>query len=456
MTTPLTTRAPSIARPEIGAPSPWLFPTPEVEVLDNGLTVWAYDMPSQHVVALNLVMPTPLDAEPRDREGVAQLALQLADEGTRTHPGLELNDLLEGVGAAIGGGLHQGHSVSTMDVPASRLHQALPLFAEVITEPAYAEEDVDRRIALRLAELEQLRHRGPALAAKAARELRWGDSRRGRELGGGEETVSQISAADVHAFHDAFWAPEGSVMIVAGNLAGIDVNALVSDTFASWNSKRTAHADIEAHPAAPKGARILHLVDRPEAVQADLRIFGSAVDRSNPDWPALQAATIAMGGTFMSRLNKVLREERGYTYGADLGTRPDKVGGQWTFGTSVRTEVAASAASETLRILESNNEPFTSEEIADAVNQLVHVAPLRYDTAEAVADQSAVFAQYDLPLDYINNHYAKLIELRPSEVQDAYQRHISPAMGDFVAVGNAEELAPAFEAEGFEVIYLPA
>ena len=168
------------------------------------------------------------------------------------------------------------------------------------------------------------------------------------------------------------------------------------------------------------------LIDRPGAVQADLRLGAFGPDRTDPRWADLTVASYAMGGAFLSRLNAVLREEKGYTYGVRLSFGPLRRGGSYAVQGSFRTEVLADAVGEALELLDITARPFTAAEVDDAISFFAGVSPLRYATADAVADQAATQLVADLPADYVDQSMADLRAVTPESAHRGLSRRWSP------------------------------
>lgn len=445
--------SPSHPRPGIIAANPWLFPTPEIARLDNGLEVWAYRLPGQHVIALDLTLDVDLSVEPRDLEGVATMTLRTSDEGGLDHPGASLSEALESAGAVYDGAINHHFTGCSLDAPATRIDAALELFAEILSRPEHRAADLSRHVALRLAEIEQGRASGPATASRATRQIVWGrDQRRGRASGGNEETLRRLTRDDLAAFHAQTWRPDVARIVIAGdhpNLIG-----LVQSALGSWarpaEPALTSRETPQALPAS--GSRVVHLVDRPEAVQADVRISGEGLSRRDRSLPALQLAGVAVGGSFLSRLNKRVREELGYTYGISFGHHPTPTTPRWQVSTSVRTEVTADAVAETVSLLDVSSRELTDRELDDARAQLVTMAPLRYETASAIVGQAASIAHDRLDVDWINRHFARMASVDPDEATEVFARVVAPQNHQIVVVAPAETVAPALEARGFTVI----
>ncbi|HIW30673.1 MAG TPA: insulinase family protein [Candidatus Luteococcus avicola] len=447
-------------RPQIGEPAPWDFPSPRVRELDNGLAVWLFDLPGQHVVTAELCLDIPLAVEPVEHEGVAMIALRVSDEGTTTHPDGEVLDLLEACGAAYDGGAGTHATHCSLDVPAPRLRRAMELFAEIVRTPAIAAADVERHVALRLAEIEQARISPGSLASLGLKKVLYAhDDRSSRPTGGSATSVATITTDLVRAFHDQWWRPAGAVLVVAGDLPH-DVDAIVDACFADWTGPDSpAQHQAPRHQGAATasdGRPVVHLMDRPGAVQAELRLFGPSVGRGSDVFAPLQVACTAMGGSFGSRLNHLLREDRGYTYGVSMSTSPGRdQDGQWSMGGSFRTEVAVAALGDALDTLFSN-EHFTTDEVSDAITYQVGIAPLRYATAEGVAAQAISLASVGREPGYVNEHFARIRAVTPEAATDAFSQVITPASTRALLVGDALELRPALEAAGYQVCDLSA
>ena len=191
------------------------------------------------------------------------------------------------------------------------------------------------------------------------------------------------------------------------------------------------------------------LIDRPGAVQADLRLGGFAPDRKDPRWADLTVASYAMGGAFLSRLNAVLREEKGYTYGVRLNFGPLRTGGSWAVQGSFRTEVLVDAVAEARRLLDVADAPFTAAEVEAAVSFFVGLSPLRYATADGVADQAATQVLADLPDGYVDQSLAELRAVTAGSATSAYRSVVDLEDVSLVVVGHAETLADGLRDSGF-------
>jgi zinc protease len=435
-----------LPRPAIAPAAVWAFPAPRRARLSNGIELMIFDLPGQHVISAHLVLDLPLNAERRDIEGVATVCARTLDEGTLQHNGEEFAEALETEGAGFGVDLSLSGAQIILDVPASHLDRALGLFAEAVTEPSLADRDVNRHVQLRLAEIEQAQANSSQTASIAFRAAVFDETNRAARMNGGEpETVRRVTPEAVSAFHRDHFGPTGATLILAGDFLD-DPVAVAERSLGAWGNLDQQLIMLEEPTPAPR--RTL-LIDRPGAVQADIRIGSFGIDRLDPRWAATSVASYAMGGAFLSRLNAVLREEKGYTYGVRMNFGPLRRGGSFAVQGSFRTEVVVDALNITRELIKVDHAPFTSQEVSDAVAYFSGVSPLRYATAEGVADQAATQVLAGLPDDYVDRNLALLRSVTPEAATEAYRSVVHPDDLTLVVVGDAERLADPLRASGF-------
>ncbi|MEW1859195.1 pitrilysin family protein [Streptomyces sp. NPDC088194] len=403
-------------QPQAGEPKPWAFPAPERGTLANGLTLLTSHRPGQQVVAVEVLLAAPLAAEPKDLDGVATIMARALSEGTDQHSAEEFAAELERCGATLDAHAdHPGVRVS-LEVPASRLDKALDLLAEALRAPAFPDDEIKRLVANRLDEIpHELANPGRRAAMALSKELFPAEARNSRPRQGTEETVRRIDAAAVRAFYAAHVRPATATAVVVGDLTGIDLPALLDGTLGRWTGTK-AEPPARAAITSDDTARVV-IVDRPGSVQTQLLIGRTGPDRQARVWAAQVLGTYCLGGTLTSRLDRVLREEKGYTYGVRafgqvLLSSADGTGAALlAISGSVATEVTGPALADTWRVIRELGEGgLTDAERDVAVQNLVGVAPLRYETAAAVAGTFADQVEQELPDDFQAALYARLTE----------------------------------------------
>jgi predicted Zn-dependent peptidase len=434
-------------RPQAGEPKPWAFPAPERGVLDNGLTVLRCHRPGQQVVAVEVLLDAPLDAEPAGLDGVATIMARAFAEGTDKHSAEDFAAELERCGATLDMHAdHPGVRVS-LEVPASRLPKALGLLADALRAPAFAEDEISRLVRNRLDEIpHELANPARRAAKELYKELFPANSRMARPRQGTEETVEKIDPAAVRAFYERHVRPATATAVVVGDLTGVDLDALLAETLGAWTGSQAAPRPVPAVTSDDRGRVVI--VDRPGSVQTQLLIGRTGPDRHDRVWPAQVLGTYCLGGTLTSRLDKVLREEKGYTYGVRafgqvLRSAPDGSGAAMlAVSGSVDTPNTGPALQDLWQVLRTLAEGgLTDAERDTAVQNLVGVAPLKYETAAAVAGTLADQVEQHLPDDFQATLYQQLAATGTVEATAAVVNAFPVDRLVTVLVGDASQIA---------------
>ncbi|POX41117.1 peptidase M16 [Streptomyces sp. Ru73] len=434
-------------QPQAGQPKPWAFPAPVRGALGNGLTVLRADRPGQQLVAVEINLVAPLEAEPEGLDGVATIMARALSEGTDKHDAEEFAAELERCGATLDAHAdHPGVRVS-LEVPASRLTKGLGLLADALRAPAFPDSEVERLVRNRLDEIpHELANPARRAAMALSRELFPAASRMSRPRQGTEETVARIDAAAVRAFYEAHVRPATATAVVVGDFEGVDLDAALEETLGAWTG--SAAEPVAASPIVADDTGRVVIVDRPGAVQTQLLIGRIGADRHDRVWPAQVLGTYCLGGTLTSRLDRVLREEKGYTYGVRafgqvLRSSADGTGAAMlAISGSVDTASTGPALEDLWKVLRTlASEGLTDAERDVAVQNLVGVAPLKYETAAAVAGTLADQVEQELPDDFQAELYRRLAETGTVEATAAAVSAFPVDRLVTVLVGDAAQIA---------------
>ncbi|WP_189888628.1 M16 family metallopeptidase [Streptomyces xantholiticus] len=441
-------------QPTPGAARPWAFPAPERGTLDNGLTVLRCHRPGQQVVAVELCLDAPLEAEPEGLDGVATIMARALSEGTDKHSAEEFAAELERCGATLDAHAdHPGVRVS-LEVPVSRLPKALGLLAEALRAPAFADSEVERLVRNRLDEIpHETANPGRRAAKQLAKELFPAALRVSRPRQGTEETVARIDAPAVRAFFEAHVRPATATAVIVGDLTGVDLDAVLGESLGTWTGDKADPRPVPPISADDTGRVVI--VDRPGAVQTQLLIGRIGADRHDRVWPAQVLGTYCLGGTLTSRLDRVLREEKGYTYGVRafgqvLLSAPDGSGAAMlAISGSVDTPNTGPALEDLWKVLRTlAAEGLDDAERDVAVQNLVGVAPLKYETAASVAATLADQVEQHLPDDYQAQLYVRLAETGTVEATAAVVGAFPVDRLVTVLVGDASQIEEPVKALG--------
>jgi predicted Zn-dependent peptidase len=446
-------------QPAAGQAKPWAFPAPGRGGLGNGLTALRCHRPGQQVVAVEICLGVPLDVEPDGLDGIATIMVDALSQGTGRRTAEEFAAELERCGATLDAGADYLGARVSLEVPVSRLPRALGLLAEALIEPAFADSEVDRLVRNRLDEIPlELANPARRAAKQLSQELFPASARLSRPRKGTEDTVARIDAAGARALYQAHVQPATATAVTVGDLTGVDLDAVLAGTLGGWAGD--AAGPVPMPPVTADDTGRVVIVDRPGAVQTQLLIGRIGPDRHDPAWPALMLGTYCLGGTLTSRLDRVLREEKGYTYGVRAFQQvlrspaphaADGVRGASVLAISGSVDTASTGPAlddlrGVLRTLAADG--LTDAERDIAVQNLVGVAPLQYERAASVAGTLADQVEQHLPDDYQAQLYARLAATSTAEATAAVVAAFPENRLVTILVGDASAITAPVEALG--------
>ena len=304
-----------VPRPAAGAPRPYQFPRFERRSLPNGLRLIVAPIPKLPLASITMLVDAGAVSDPPGRSGLAQLTAKLLLEGTTAPDGTAITDRFERLGASVESHADWDVASVTVTTLTDKLRESFALLGEVLREPAFNQREVERLKAERQASLLQLRAEPRGLADELfSRFLYQSSSRYAQPDGGDEATVASLTRDEVARFYQKRYSPASMTLVVAGDVQPDDLERIAGDVFGDWSGGPTASASASDEPA--RRTRAVHIVNKPDAPQSELRIGHVGLPRRHPDYFPAVIMNAVLGGLFSSRINLNLREAHGYTYGA--------------------------------------------------------------------------------------------------------------------------------------------
>ena len=411
--------------PQPGPERPLRLPTPHAFTLPNGLQVIHIERRGLPLAAARLVARTGSDANPPDKPGLASFMAAMLDQGTSSRTALEIADEAARLGASLGTDSDMDSVHVNVRSVKRNFEAALDLLADVALRPSFPEEELERQRASRLASLAQRRENPTRMAETVLAAVLYGPQHPyGYPEMGTEAAVRAMKREDLQTFWKRNFVPNNTALVVAGDMSREELEALAEQKFSAWEPGAPARPDldVESNPAA----RIV-LVDKPGAAQTQLRVGMMGVPRSTPDYAALQMLNRTLGGSFSSRINMNLREEKGYTYGAYSRFAYRRGAGPFAVASGVRTNVTAPAVAEVFReIRDIVERPVTAEEFRQARDALLLSLPGRFETTQQLVEGYADVFLYDLGTEYYSRLPEVYSRVRLEDVRAAAVRYFAP------------------------------
>ena len=439
-----------VDRSRVPEPGPVLavrFPSVRTVRLSSGLAMRTVEHAGPPIVTFLLVMPAGAASDPTGQAGLAALTADLLDEGSDARTALELHAALDRIGARLGTEVGSDATTISVTTLSRSAFEGLALLAEIVARPRFDQADVARVRDLRRSRLRQLRSVPGAVADRVFLQTLYPAHPYGHLSIGTDDSLSGLTAADIRQFHrDAFQL--GSATLIA-------VGALTHEGFIE--AAERAFGEVPVRPvsgavvADPAGlgaagspsARLI-LVDRPGAVQSELRVGHVAAARRTPDYHALQVLNMVLGGQFVSRLNLSLREEKGYTYGVRTGFDCRRAPGPFAMRGSVQSGATVEALQEVFSQMEAigGNRPVTPTELDVARAALTRGFALGFETAGQVARAIGRLVLHGLPEDYYDRFVTQVEAVDAPAVTAAARGHLHADRAVAVIVGPADQIAP--------------
>ncbi|MFT3914008.1 MAG: pitrilysin family protein [Anaeromyxobacteraceae bacterium] len=428
--------------------APFNAPVPVERRLKSGARLLVVTNHATPLVAVELRFLHGADADPRGKPGLSGFAAAAALEGTRRRTAQALTRAIEDLAAELTTDADQESSGAHLNCLTETLPQALALVAEVLREPAFRDEDVERVRTLRLAQLDQKRASIALLARDEANRILYGpDHPWGQPEGGTPESLRAITRKDLAAWHRAFWTPADLVIAVAGDVEPDEAVRRLDAAFAGWKGRPATKPVLPA--IVPPQTRSIAWLDRPGATQSQVWVVGPLFPASGPDALALRIANFALGGVFSSRLNLNLREQHGYSYGVFSALRLGRTAGSFqAAGGVVAASTPPAVAEYEKELTRFATGDLTEAEFERSRDMFVRGLPALLETVDAVSSSIARLAVLGMPLDYYRSAPARAAALTREETAEVVRRWMHPERWPIVVVGAMGDHRAALEKLG--------
>lgn len=433
---------PQGARPDVALPEPYLPPAPIAYRRPNGLTVWLLERHALPVVTMTMAIPYGSANDPKGQEGLTMMTANMLDEGAGKRSALELSRDIALFGASLDTDAHQDWSHVRLRVLKTNLKPAFGIFADVVLRPRFDPSEWKRVHALWVNGLKARSADPEGVMEVVAQAVAYGSAHPyAHRPEGNLANARRVALDSAKKQYAALWRPDRATLVVVGDMTRGEVDSLLDEAFAAWTASK-APAPETSVPKAPGGKRPkLVLVDRPEAPQSIIAFVRPGPSAGDPVAAPLSRANIALGGSFTSRLNQDLREERGWTYG--VHSRFTFLRGPGTFESTAA--VFVDKTTEAIGVLMEHIDKFAREGLTDEElvktrlqgrSELVQM----FETTDGAALRLARDASLGLPVDFESK--ASLLRDRASgpELARMLKEYFATQDGTVVVVGPKAKL----------------
>ena len=421
---------PAGAAPAITLPKVW------THTLKNGLRLYGIEHNELPLVQFALTLNGGHYLDDPDKVGVANLMTDIMMEGTKNKTPIELEEAIDDLGASINMLTTDEAIIIQANTLSTKLENTYGLFEEILLQPRWDEKEF-ARIKQETIETINRRSVDPAgIAENVHRRLLYGPGHIfSSSTLGTPASVEKIALADLQSFYERNYSPAVSHIAVAGNITKEQAIKLFAALEQKWPAKEVKFTAYPAPPAAEKAR--LYFVDVPGAKQSQIRIGYLALPYTHPDYYATTVMNYKLGGSFNGILNLILREQKGYTYGARSTFIGTQYAGPFVASAGVRSNATLESAQIFKDEIAKYREGVSEADLAFTKSALSQSNALRFETLGALRGMLDQIATHNLPFDYIKQQEKTILEMTKERHKALAQQYLDPDKLIYLIVGDA-------------------
>jgi zinc protease len=438
-----TTGADRSKAPEPGPAPDLKLPKLQRATLSNGLKVILAERHEVPLVQAWMTLDAGYAADQFATPGTASMTTALLDGGTKTRTALQISDQLEILGAELRANSNLDLSTVSLSALKAKLDPSLDLFADVILNPSFPEVDFKRQQKQQLAAIQREENTPVQMALRVLPGLLYGQGHAyGNPLTGSgtPESIGKMTREDLIKFHDVWFRPNNATVIVVGDTTLAEMKPKLEKLFAAWKAGDVPKKNIGEVGAPAKS--VVYLIDKPGALQSVIVAGAVVAPPSTPDEIAINAMNDALGGTFGSRLNMNLREDKHWSYGAQ--SRLYRARGQRPFLAiaPVQTDKTKDSLAEMNKEFRgiTGDRPVSAEELVRIQLNETLSLPGSRETSDEVGQSVLDLVQFGWPDDYYGTMAGKIRALNTGSLNDSAKELIHPDKIVWVVVGDRAKI----------------
>jgi zinc protease len=434
-------------KPPLGPDPTVTIPQPWTSSLGNGIKIWGIRQSELPLVQYSLVLQGEgHQAEDISKAGLVNLVTSMMNEGTKNKTPEQLEDAIGLLGASIrvsSGDEDISIYVSTLT---KNFEKTITLVEEMLLEPRWDSVQFGLAKSRIINTLKRNQASPDYLASTTLNKLIFGENNiLGMEYTGTETTVSSITIDDLKAYYEKYFSPTGSKLLVVGDVDQARVEKAFAELSSKWAPKEISLPALQIHVAPEKSA--IYFVDMPGAKQSVINIGAPSLPRTSSDFYPAYVANYKLGGSFNGLFNLILREEKGFTYGARSNITGSKDYGIFSASSRVRTNSTLESVTIFKNEMEKYRENMPQEYVDFTKDALIKSNALRFETISSLLGMLSTMTSYNLPADYIKQEETYVQGLTPEKLE-IVKKYIDPSKMYYVVVGDAKTQLKELEKVG--------
>ncbi|HEY7403922.1 MAG TPA: pitrilysin family protein [Candidatus Angelobacter sp.] len=434
--------------PATGSAASLKLPPMQKATLSNGLKVVLAERHTAPIVNFTLMVDSGYAADPANAPGTASFAQRMLEEGTPTRDSLKIGEEFEALSANFGAGANLDWATVNLNTLKQTMDKSLDIYADLILHPAYPQKEFARLQSDRIAAIKREKVQPQTMGLRVIPQLLYG---KGHPYAvpftgtGNEASIGKMTREDLLKWHNTWFKPNNATLLVVGDTTLAEITPKLEKIFASWKSGDVPKKNVAPVQMTQKPE--VYLIDRPGSGQSI--IFGGllAPPRNDPDAIPIQLVNQVFGGTFSSRINMNLREDKHYSYGS-FAAMPAARGQRPYFSVApVQTDKTKESLVELVKEYNdiTGGKPITGPELKHEQSNATLALPGQFETVQQLAGAYSQILQYGLPEDYFNTFTQKATSVTPDSANAIAKKLIQPQHVVWVVVGDMSKVEHGIE-----------
>jgi len=417
------------------------FPKPTEGKLKNGMALMVLEDHRSPTIDVEISMPASSFNNPRELAGLPEATTALLRLGTKSRTSLQIASTLQELGASLGAGIGEKTASFRFTTLSENLDQVLDLLADIMFNPSFPQDELDKWKDRQLSQLQQIRAQPAFLGQERFFAVMYPNDNRSIVVPT-PESIRKITRDMIVDYYDKNFRPEGGRVAVSGDISAKEIAAKLDKTLGTWKGSAPKPPELPLPGAIAE--KKIYLINRPNSVQSSVYIGNLAIDRLNPDYIPVMVMNHVLGGGPASRLFRNIREEKGYTYGISSGFSASHYINYFVLQTSVRTEVTGPALEEIFKEMRDiRDRPVPADELGLAKRAMVANFALSTESSATGLRNATMIKEYGLPADYWDTYPERISKVTAEDVQRVAKKYIPGDNAQIIVIGDA----PKIEAE---------
>ena len=413
------------------------LPRPVERPLSNGIKLLVVESHRVPSISLRIMLPSGSLRDPDGLPGVSDATAALIRLGTKTRSSKDIAETLAEMGASLNVGSGQGDATISLTSLTENFDAALAVMADVLLNPTFPQDELGKWKTRQRANLEQAKSQPGFLANDRLMKVLYGNDAR-QYTHPTVASLDKIARETILEHYRKYYVPSGQWAGISGDIAPGDAVAKLNKVLGGWKGGPIERVVLPL--PGPIAEKKVYLISRPNSVQTALTLANQAIDRNSPDYIACQVMNRVLGAGPSSRLFRIVREEKGYTYGIGSGFTAAHNYAFFSASTSVRTEVTEPALTEILaQFGDIRDRAVPADELADAQSAIVASFVLGLESSASVLSQWMTQRDYNLPEDYWDTYPQKVMAVTADDVGRVAKKYVPLGNAQIIVVGDVLE-----------------